>query len=462
MKQVQVEHSWRSITSAWEGKHTFASISTKSTNGFTQSSVALAGGLLVLAGINSSGKTRLLKSIWSEIHAPTESYTSVEWQGAPPEKYSYVDMFELLNRQWASHRAVDIDEQLEAAGFAPFRSKQIRNTSYLLGREYEAVKIAELEAVEAGDGTGTFRDDVVPYFEVRSSGRTYTSKQLSKGELSALTLQWVLNTATDDTVLLFDEPDLMLSARSARRALDLIVDHANTKKMPTVVSTHAYLSLAGTPRAAQTFLRVSASGESSLERPDDLALWDALRVSAPKQYVFVVEDEMARSLLWALLSLVEFSHVDATDIWVGGDAAKVRAFGRLVTPKDATMSIWGVLDGNETISDKEPKCLKLPWNFAPEDGALAICATHPTLVTDQEESLQRALDRTVGDNPHDRVHHVAHSIGMSGATLVLSAWTEWLKKTATGANELEAFRVSVSAVTPPSASAHSSTGNPLG
>lgn len=452
MRTAQVVHSWNRVTKDWAGRTGFTSLSTIRGNGFTESTVAVNGGALILAGVNSGGKSRLLRSIWAEVHSPHDAFTRLEWAGSPPQQLLYVDAFELLTRQWASLRAEDLVEQVEAAGLTEVGSSDLRALSYVIGRKYSAIRMAELESPDLG-ATGQaspqehFREQEVPYFEVTAGGRTYGSRDLSRGELSILTLYWVLRSVPKGAVLLLDEPDLMLSPLSAQRALEFVIDHTNQRKVPVIFSTHSYLGLANAPRSSQVLLRIAISGDSSLAAPDDLDLWRALRVTAPKKLAFVVEDVMAKLLLGEFLGLITYRHLDVSEIWIGGSSAEVRSIGKLPNMAGAGMRLWGVLDGNEP-TPTEQHCLKLPGRWSPEEGALEICLSYPELVTDSTEQMDITLENTVGDNPHDRVHAVADALGMSGESLVRHAWRAWATMTEEGQSELAAFKIVLEAVSP--------------
>ena len=454
MRTAQSLHSWQRVTSDWAGETGFARLATSAQRGFDASSVNLSGGAIILAGVNSGGKSRLLRSIWSETYEPQAAWTSLEWSGPSPSHVVHVDLFSLLERQSQALRAPDLLDQVDAVGLTPLRQPETRELCYVLGRNYESIKVAELDSIEPGSvaSPGTppqFRDDVVPYFEVTIAGMTHGSSELSRGELSALTLHWVLQTAPPDAVLLLDEPDLMLSPLSAERALNLVVDFANSRKLPVVIATHSYLGLARAPRSAQVLLRVSDDGGTTLATPDNYALWEALRVTPPLQIAMVVEDKMAKLLLREMLQLIEYQHFDVSDIWIGGSSAEVRAIGRVPLLAEAQLAFWGVLDANETMSKKEPQCFALPGIWAPEEGAIKIASEYPMLVTEMTADLRRALDRTIGDDPHDTVHAVARAIGESGESFVVRAWRQWVTQTDDGRAALRDFCHSAQEVKPP-------------
>lgn len=442
LRAAQAIHSWRRISSDWEGAASLSRLGARGEQGFSASHLNVSGGLLLVGGVNSVGKSRLLRSIWAERHSPEDSFTDLQWTGSAPANYAYVDLFELLTRQWDATRSVDIDEQVDAAGLTPLRANQLRDLSYVVGREYQSIAIAELEraAFDSGSDPGhLFRPDVLPYFEVQAAGRKYRSDELSRGELSALTLHWVLQSVDRETLLLLDEPDLMMSPISARRALDLIVDNANTKKTPVVIATHSYLGLAEAPRSTQVLLQMARDGKSALADPNDYSLWEVLRVSAPTRLVLVVEDRMAQLLLSIFLDAAEFPHVEETEIWIGGDAAKVGLVGKLPDFAEASVLMWGVLDGNEKLAGAGEKLLILPGGDSPEEGALRICVSYPEVVTSGIERIGRALDRTVGIDAHDRVSQVAQALGLETEEFVGRAWRGWIASTDEGRGALAQF-----------------------
>ncbi|MDF0514293.1 hypothetical protein PX701_11730 [Agromyces sp. H3Y2-19a] len=460
MKLSQVAHSWRRVLDDWDGTTRFVRVESTDDLGFHASAVDLRGGLFVLAGVNSGGKTRLLRSLADTINKGGSGPATMEWGGSPPSRAIYVDFFELLTRQWMTLSAgVDLDEQIEAAGLTPVREADRRDISFVVGRDYTRVSVAELDNTIApspihGDPAEVgrfFRPEVVPFFAVESGDRQHDSRELSRGELSALTLYWVLRQMEAGTVLLLDEPDVLLSPMSAARALDLVVDRANSSKTPVGIATHSYLGLATAPRSAQVLLRLDTAGRSTLTTPSTLSLWKALRVAAPRQIVFVVEDEMAKHLFSELLGLTSFAYLDLAEIWIGGDAQNVRTAASLPRPTDASIAIWGVLDGNETVRPGSLRAgLKLPGELSPEEGAIKIASDHPELFAANQKSIADALDATTGDNPHDRVTKVAASIGQTAKSFVADAWKLWLLQIDEGRVALSSFRDAIELVTPPS------------
>jgi ABC-type cobalamin/Fe3+-siderophores transport system ATPase subunit len=450
VKDAAVRHAWQSVTAEWRPTG-FKSISASREVGFAESTAELMGGLALLAGVNSGGKSRLLRALNGHISTGAVEIASIAWTDEPPRQSQYVDFFELLTRQWTIlSQTPDLEDQASAAGMTELRADPKRSIEYIVGRQYELIEFAELENTRIDESSeNSFRRDVVPYFRVRSHGSSYDSNSLSRGELSALTLNWVLSQAEVGEVLLLDEPDVLLSPHSAGRALDLIVTTVNRTKTPAIVASHSYLGIASTPPSSQVLLRLGIDGKTRLEAATSFELWKALRVAAPRSIILVVEDEMARHLTWRLLTLVDYRYTELTSIWIGQNESEVRQAASFPDCKEADVAIWGVLDGNEAIARPESHLAKLPGPWSPEGGAIEIAAGCSDFMASKRPEIDAALEATVGVDPHRRVGEVARAIGLTAHDLVVESWLYWLLNTDEGKSSLEEFRGHVGRIRPP-------------
>lgn len=444
MKEVQAAHSWRRVGSEWAGKHAFSRLNVQEACGFEGSQVELHGGACIVAGVNSGGKSRLIRSVLGEFVESSTSFTTVTWNGDRPTAAVFVDFFELLIREANLFQIADLGDLVASSGFTPLSPKKLRNVNWILGREYTSVQFAEVENPNVNlidSDVGAFRSEVVPYFQItHKSGEKFRSEDLSRGELSALTLSWVLDSLESGSLYLFDEPDLMLSPHSSERAISLLINRVNELKSPAFIATHSYHTLASVPETLLLHVNVGANGYSLASRPDDAALWKTLKVAAPVKAAFVVEDEAAKGLLRALLSEVSPRHSDVSAIWIAGDATRVIKAGKFPRSKGQNIEIWGVLDGNEEDPDPKDNIFKLPGGMSPEQGALMVLREHPEALGVDRDRADELVSWQLGVDPHDGARAVAAHLGLEPLTFIVIAWRWWLKEVERGRRELEKFK----------------------
>lgn len=458
MKRSQVLHSWRRVSEQWDGRSTIGGLRISAANsGFAEGVVDLTGGVMLLVGVNSSGKSRLLKNLHKSLSGTGSAFVSIAWNGVIPKQGSYVDIFSLVERQVSFFRDNgSVDDLVEQAGLTAFRAQEQKEASSLIGRSYDSIDLAELDNVDQGvpqvdAQTYDYRSDVVPYFRVRTHGQQFDSRDLSRGELSVLTTLWVLKQLIKGEVLIWDEPDAFLSPASAGRLLSTIANSANSSKTPMVISSHSYLGVSTVPVGIQVMLRLGSDGVSTIEGPTRYSLWQTLRITPPKDIAFVVEDVMAKKLLDRLLIEIDYPYYDFAEIWTAGDVSKVLDAGKFPDCFDGTLRLVGVVDGDSRGSvPSKGNVISLPGADSPETIAIAIMDKDPDCVgASGADRVRDLLDSTVGQDPHDRLQAVAEGLGRDASGLLLECWIYWVRSKGEGASALNEFKLACEGVTPP-------------
>jgi hypothetical protein len=386
----------------------------------------------------------------------------LELSNRAPTSVTLLDPFWLVQRQRVSLvRDSNLQDRLDQSGLVDMPADQLKIASYLLGQDYSAVRLAELEATddeafleelvpEAGvvRAAFEFRPEVVPYFEVERVGGTFTSLQLSQGELAGLTVVWALAQVDPNSLTLIDEPETFLSPDASRRALDVVAHYTDRRKSPCIVASHSHLGLAEAPIEHVLLLVPSLTGESRLEHATAESLWTSLKLKPPHAIIFVVEDQAAAEWLVFLLRKIDFPHVESSAVWRAGGAGEVRTAARFPRCPDADIAIWGVLDGDERVTGGGGQLLFLPGDEAPEGTIVNFLSAFP----DQElgfhaDRVEQALTLSAGQDPHDRVDSIAHHLGLAVASLRIKVLDAWLATDA-GTAALERFKAELAEVRP--------------
>jgi hypothetical protein len=235
MRRHEQESAWRRVLDGnWKHDLQLKNINIVDLSGFTCGITKLNAGLTIFCGVNATGKSRLLRSIAASLKGAEGDplVTTVGLEGRAGEVH-FVDIFHLSQVQLGSiDRDSDLASRVEQAGESPLRPKELRMLSWLVGRDYEGASIAELDATvdesdaltqkaegdsstvdesidlavadenivsdivgtsdRLGRSLADFRPEVVPYFTLTYNGRKFGSESISRGELAAMNLLWVL------------------------------------------------------------------------------------------------------------------------------------------------------------------------------------------------------------------------------------------------------------------------------
>ncbi|MCZ2826612.1 MULTISPECIES: AAA family ATPase [unclassified Modestobacter] len=449
MKVAARDDAWRRVGADWPDALQPMQLEVFAVPGIEPTVVDLQNGLTVLCGVNAAGKTRLLSQVADALEGKV-SGVSLRLPG-PSRQVQFVDTFWLIQKTRLSFaNDAALGERIDQAGLTPMRAEEVRLASYLLGRNYDSIQLAEMEATDEDQqlidmapsdplvsrALG-FLPEVVPYFVVERGGLQFSSPQLSQGELAGLTLLWALRQLDASSLVIIDEPETFLSPHSAQKALDVIAHFVGLKQCPALVSSHSYLGLAMAPPEHLLLMRPSGLVNVSLAVADRPSLWATLRLTAPKTIVFVVEDAAARQWLLFLLHRLSFTHLDVADVWVGGDRDAVRDAALFPSRSpSATMAVWGVLDGDERQvkrKGRQGNLLFLPGDQSPEEIiASALLKDEVDVPGLNIADVTEAYRIFEGGNPHDVVVQVATRLGWNLASFRHAVWDAWLHQTVEG------------------------------
>lgn len=463
MKRQALADIWRHVGPGWGDKPSIHSLLPVDLPGFEQNRTPLYGGLSVICGANSSGKTRLLAALTTATKNPDTSEVAVDMSGIDPSKVAFLDTPWQLQRQIISLSGDEsLDDRKAQAGARPVGVADLRLINYVLGDNIERIEIFELDSTDdtpllqalaedhpTASLSAEFKSDVVPYFEVTVRGSTRGSLQLSQGELTVLTLYWALITTEKGSLLVMDEPDAFLSPQSGRRVFDLIAHHAYKQNCPCVITSHSYLALATLPVEHLLILKRNLQRVTNIQPGTRDLLWKALQVGPTRKIVFAVEDEAGRQWLNALFRLLDFEHADVSVVWnMKGDSnvLKVAAFP---SSDDADIVLWGVLDGDRRGEKNTGQYIILPGSKSPESVILDILGGGDTRIMRgriTSSKVEEILERHMGEDPHEQVIALAKGLGYDLPSFREQIWTTWLNDTEEGQAELVKFREALSAV----------------
>lgn len=296
---------------------------------------------------------------------------------------------------------------------------QLARIAYIVGRDYDAVEIYEIDAYEDVS--------VFPYFRVTVAGITYASEMMGLGELSALTAYWMAESLPPRSVLLVEELETYLAPNSQMALLNHFAECALDRKLLIVMTSHS----------GQVVSRVSGSNVVHLSRfggitsivsnPGASILTERLGLVPEKRLLLLVEDVVAKFFCEALMDVAVprlGGHHDY--IICDGHTHISRILQELPCTDLSSIAIVGIYDGDvrwKEIPRTEWSTLKLPGIYSPElviknfitGKDLAYLAAEMKI---DERSLGTALAAAQGQDPHDWILQVSKILLMHVSELV--------------------------------------------
>lgn len=288
--------------------------------------------------------------------------------------------------------------------------KDLEIINYIVGKEYTALSIYEIEA---------FSSEEVPYFKCSSVEGEYGAEDMGLGELSLLCLYWLIERQDDGAILLIEEPETHLAFRSQRRMFNYLASRALLKKMWVIVSTHSGAILEAIPLNHLRIINRAGGNVSVVSSPTEASLYSALELRPRIRGAVLLEDKASCAFLKAILrrhALPSMRSLEFLPLAGESDITKaMEHFPRGVV----AFKLAGIYDGDFKIpSVLSGLCVaSLPGGTAPDAWARSIIMGSMELVAKKINIDTGVLHEAVsGCNGSD--HH--QWIGELSATLSIS------------------------------------------
>lgn len=427
--------------------------------------------LTIIAGLNGSGKTRLI------------SDTASNWPGNSEVISLHVECEHMLHvlrsREDIVQLPVSSDEFRQFLGETDRQDIRLFEDAIrrVVGRNYESIECYEIDYSNTSSGSAS-SEQTVPFFVVRSHGTEYTSLQMGLGELSAFALSWRIarlkqqvdadadtssrNTVAAETdaapepasiLVALDEPDAYLPPQGGLALLNQMAILCDKLGWSALISTHSLPAInAAHHRGALWVLprrRREETHEVAVHSASSPDLLLSVIGEPNKRVVIFVEDESACALLSAILLADSKTLLASCEVfWVNGTGPLDAIRCNLPTEgKDSRIHYLFCYDGDarakgfEALSDdslsarrdreKDARTMFLPTLDDP-DSLLMSLAESDTLERTLSsafhrgaESIRLILDSLEGEDAHDWVNDLGDELGRSQTLHALSAlWVQ--------------------------------------
>ncbi|MCC6698740.1 MAG: hypothetical protein IT365_24155 [Candidatus Hydrogenedentes bacterium] len=458
MKKARAADYWRALDKRKE-KGPVASLSGLDIRNFPAAPITMPGAITVITGLNGVGKSTLIHAAHlalqrgsdvviknSALRASTGELTCkiVKSSGSVtaqvtltpegctqkpdelPIQVVWIDPgFEIPKLIEAFRNGKNLDEAIRQVEPKEFTKDEVASLSRLVGKDYEKCAAYELEG---------FADrDVCPYFRVRAHFQEYGTEAMGLGEASIHYTNWALSRIQPESVILLEEPETYVSARSQAALMDRLAEVCVKQNCSAIVTTHSPHVFESVPPRHTLILVRDGDAINAVVKESERARLMALAVPPhyQKQGFLLVEDRVARAIAVSWLSrsdpelLVRWRLVDQ------GSTGEV--LGGLQHFPDAKewFGAVGLLDGDERIkghTSARPLCF-LPGDCAPEILLRHAIRSSPGLIADKldldRELFRIAVGSVEGMEHHDWLIELAKASNVAFDKLVDAAFEVW-------------------------------------
>lgn len=243
----------------------------------------------------------------------------------------------------------------------PLTDSERSEVSFILGRTYSNIEIITHRAFEVSGVTA----------RLHTTGFSYSEAWAGSGEFAAVQLVTAIESASEKSLVLLDEPEVSLHPGAQRRLLDYLARKSKTKRLQIVFATHSPVLLEELPASAIKVLelhpisgRVVLRGQSSSSAEAFVALDHRFQRRS-----VLVEDALAREIVLRALRTGGALLVDAVDVKpIGGGASMIRT--RLIPSFAAEnrLDALVLLDGDQRPPSEVPD----PKHVAPANLKSAV------------------------------------------------------------------------------------------
>lgn len=345
--------------------------------------------------------------------------------GAPDEagstdlssEYLWLDPArEALRTQLQVAEDANFDDLLEGVTPRELGADALATLSYVVGKDYSSCAVFEIDGYK-------YNGQPFPYFSVEAGGVRYASEDMGQGELALFLSLWALDYLPKNSILLLEEPETHISARSQKALLDVLMRAADLKGISTVMTTHSPVVLANVPFPCVRLLASEGDASRLHCRPLQYQVSRLAGGGAAFKNIMLVEDETARIFSQCVLEILDLDlRSQFVSVVVGSESDITKLLESLpFIPRWVTLI--GVYDGDQrqskTLGRGNWRHIFLPGDTAPEPlltGRLRggqDTSDVANLLGVAEAVMRTAVDECRGFDPHDWVIRVAESVQVS-------------------------------------------------
>ena len=320
--------------------------------------------------------------------------------------------------------------KLANAGFKevsaePFDSVRLTRYSQIMGREYDAARMAMTSA-----------DPKRPVSVIGQHGKPYSGFHSGAGEITMAEL--IQADLPKHSLVLIDEIESSLHPRVQRRLISDLANKCRELDLQVILTTHSPYVLDELPPDARAHILVTPSGRREIVYGVSPAFAMSKMDDVPQiECDLYVEDPHAAAMLTEILAAHTPGVVSRCRTIPFGAASVGRALGEMIAGQKFPDASCVFLDGDQGTA---VGCINLPGEDSPERVVFSALALENWLelnkrigrsYPDTVDACARAM--TLGDH-HEWVRSAATALVLGGDTLWQAMCAEWASKILTAAD----------------------------
>jgi predicted ATPase len=328
--------------------------------------------------------------------------------------------------------------------------KELDTISYLVGKKYTECAIYEIDDY---DGLETF-----PYFKVKSSGVSYGSESMGRGELSLLLCYWVLRDLPKCSILILDEPETHVSPRSQDHLMNILAKFCDEGAISVIAATHSPSIIRRVPPGHIRLIVREAETATIVHAPSSAQIGMVLSGGVAYKGMLLVEDHGAKVLLLSLLEELAPEFQPQFEIVISGSEDAISKLIKFLPMTKDWLTVVGVYDGDmRNRAVQEPYVwphVFLPGDRAPEILLRELLAGDQTVQTElatrlnkTAEDVRVAMNVVLGLDHHEWIVEFAKTVGRDVSFVEQTLVAIWISHFKAEAMEfIQGFRAAVNGI----------------
>jgi ABC-type multidrug transport system ATPase subunit len=462
MRKAKVEDHWRHVY-ANSYRRYIKSFRYSNINGLGNGEIIFRGGLSAICGGNGVGKSTVLDAIAGTIISPDYAKNHIahgRFLDTVLEAELMIDNIEVTRSIVFSNdnhsitgefdceithinpatlasnvtsflnKTTNFAEVLESLEPKIANTTEIKELSYIVGKQYESFEIYEIEdySLERNEEDNSpDRNDVrmtFPYFRVASGGVAYSSETMGLGELSLFILFWTLNRISENSILLIEEPETYISPSSQKKFMDFMARMSDIKHIWIVLTTHSPSIVEQIPLNRITLLSRGDTGVTVIDTPSQFQLDEVLDKSHSYSGILLVEDPVAKVFLRSLLLRFASDVYQRYEILIAEGEGSLSRLKTCFPKESVWLEIAVVYDGDQRDKQEHGN---IPHGFLPTTLSPEALLQQTTVKNLQRFSdtlnrpivdLKVVLDALQGRDSHDWLEELSGRLGINKESLI--------------------------------------------
>ena len=250
---------------------------------------------------------------------------------------------------------------------------------------------------------------------VQRQGVTYSEAHMGYGEGRSQYLIRALETLTDRSLVLIEEPETSLHPSAQHEFGKYLVDVARRKRHQILLTTHSEFILEALPSQSIIYLHRSDAGVRKIVGLTPLQATSLMSNGHVKALNILVEDNCARSVLREIIRRIDADFLKSVGIYPAGDASTIAATVRNL--RETGWAVAAVRDADKGEAPDE-NIYKLPGDQPPEKELFASVAVKEFLRLSYQTNLDDFAAGLAAVNHHDWFERLADFLSVDESHLV--------------------------------------------